>query len=65
MGSTLQTEKLKCNNYASSEYKMHHYMLGHNYLSYIFGYMRDVMMLKAAWENLKKVFATYTMVRKL
>ena len=31
MGSSLPTEKLGQNNYASWEYKMHQYLLGHGY----------------------------------
>ena len=37
MGGALPTEKLDRSNYASWEYKMHHYLLGHGYWSYIHG----------------------------
>ena len=35
MASSLPTEKLDINHYASWSYKMHHYLLGHGYWSYI------------------------------
>jgi hypothetical protein len=102
VGSFLLTEKLDRTNYASWSYKMHQYMLGHGYLSYVDGandtapdptdagfaaweksasrvmyyfasyvgeqllcYFRDAGTPKAAWENLKKIFATSTKARKL
>ena len=37
MASSLPTEKLDRNNYASWSYKMHQYLLGHGYWSYIEG----------------------------
>ena len=37
MGGALPTEKLDRNNYTSWEYKMHQYLLGHGYWSYIHG----------------------------
>jgi hypothetical protein len=37
VGSFLPTEKLDRSNYASWSYKMHHYMLGHRYWSYVDG----------------------------
>mgnify|MGYP000305932215 FL=1 len=35
--SSLPTEKLDRNNYASWSYKMHQYLLGHGYRSYVDG----------------------------
>ena len=35
MASSLPTEKLDKNNYASWSYKMHQYLLGHGYWSYV------------------------------
>jgi hypothetical protein len=101
-GSFLPTEKLDRTNYASWLYKMHQYLLGHDYWSYVDGandtapdpidvgfaaweksasrvmyyfascvgeqllcYIRDAGTPKAAWENLKKIFATSTTARKL
>ena len=37
MASSLPTEKLDRKNYASWSYKMHPYMLGHGYWSYVDG----------------------------
>ena len=37
MGSSLLTEKLDRTNYASWSYKMHQYLLGHGYWSYVDG----------------------------
>ena len=37
MGGALPIEKLDKSNYASWEYKMHQYLLGHGYGSYIHG----------------------------
>ena len=37
MASLLPTEKLDRNNYASWSYKMHKYLLGHDYWSYVIG----------------------------
>ena len=37
MGSSLPTEKLDMTNYVSWSYKMHQYLLGHGYWSYIEG----------------------------
>ena len=37
MGSSLPTEKLDRSNYASWSYKMHQYLLGHGYWSYVEG----------------------------
>ena len=37
MGSTLPTEKLDLNNFASWEYKMHQYLVEQGYWSYIEG----------------------------
>ena len=37
MASSLPTEKLNRNNYASWSYKMHQYLLGHGYWSYVEG----------------------------
>ena len=37
MASSLPTEKLNRNNYASWSYKMHQYLLGHGYWSYVDG----------------------------
>ena len=37
MASSLPTEKLDRSNYASWSYKMHQYLLGHGYWSYIDG----------------------------
>jgi hypothetical protein len=37
MGSFLPTEKLDRTNYASWSYKMHQYLLGHGYWSYVDG----------------------------
>ena len=37
MGSSLPTKKLDRSNYASWPYKMHQYLLGHGYLSYVEG----------------------------
>ena len=37
MSSSLPIEKLDQNNYASWPYKMHHYLLGHDYWSYVEG----------------------------
>ena len=37
MASSLLTEKLDRTNYASWSYKMHQYMLGHGYWSYVEG----------------------------
>jgi hypothetical protein len=102
VGSFLPTEKLDRTNYASWAYKMHQYLLGHGYWSYVDGandtapdptdagyaaweksasrvmycfascvgeqllcYIRDAGTPKAAWENLKKIFAASTTARKL
>jgi hypothetical protein len=102
VGSFLPTEKLDKTNYASWSYKMHQYLLGHGYWSYVDGahdtapdptdagfaaweksaskvmycfascvgeqllcYIRDAGTPKAAWENLKKIFAASTTARKL
>jgi hypothetical protein len=102
VGSFLPTEKLDRTNYASWSYKMHQYLLGHGYYSYIDGandttpdptdasfpawgksasrvlycfascvdeqvlcYIRDAGTPKAAWENLKKIFAASTTAKKL
>ena len=35
MGDALPIEKLDISNYTPWEYKMHHYLLGHDYWSYI------------------------------
>ena len=37
MPSSLPTKKLDRNNYASWSYKMHQYLLGHSYWSYVEG----------------------------
>ena len=37
MASSLPTEKLDRSNYASWSYKMHQYLLGHGYWSYVDG----------------------------
>ena len=37
MASSLPIEKLDRNNYASWSYKMHQYLLGHGYWSYVDG----------------------------
>ena len=37
MASSLPTEKLNRTNYASWSYKMHQYLLGHGYWSYVAG----------------------------
>ena len=37
MGSSLPTEKLDRSNYTSWSYKMHQYLLGHGYWSYVEG----------------------------
>ena len=37
MASSFPTEKLDRNNYASWSYKMHQYLLGHGYWSYVDG----------------------------
>ena len=37
MGSSLPTDKLDRSNYASWSYKMHQYLLGHGYWSYVEG----------------------------
>ena len=37
MASSLPTEKLDKGNYGSWSYKMHHYLLGHKYWSYVEG----------------------------
>ena len=37
MGNSLPIEKLDMNHYASWAYKMHQYLLGHGYLSYVEG----------------------------
>ena len=37
MASSLPTEKLDRSNYASWSYKMHQYLLGHGYWSYVAG----------------------------
>ena len=37
MASSLSTEKLDRSNYASWSYKMHQYLLGHGYWSYVDG----------------------------
>ena len=37
MASSLPTEKLDRHNYASWSYKMHQYLLGHGYSSYVDG----------------------------
>ena len=48
MASSLLTEKLDRSNYASWSYKMHQYMLGHGYWSYVDGANdRDFL----AWEQ--------------
>jgi hypothetical protein len=102
VGSFLPTEKLDRTNYASWSYKMHQYLLGHGYWSYVDGandmapdptdaiysaweklasrvfycfascvgdqllsYIWDAATPKAAWENLKKVFAVSTTATKL
>jgi hypothetical protein len=102
VGSFLPAEKLDRTNYASWSYKMHQYLLGHGYWSYVDGvndtaldptdagyaaweksasrvmywfascvgeqllcYIRDAGTPKAAWENLKKIFAASTTARKL
>ena len=41
MGSTLPSEKLDRNNFASWEYKMHQYLVGQGYWSYIKGAHED------------------------
>jgi hypothetical protein len=94
VGSFLPIEKLDRTNYASWSYKMHQYLLGQGYWSYVDGadagyaaweksasrvmycfasfvgeqllcYIRDAGTPKAAWENLKKIFAASTTARKL
>ena len=70
MASSLPIENLDRTNLASWSYKMHQYLLGHGYWSYVDGeqllsYVRDAQTPKGAWENLKKVFATSTTARKL
>jgi hypothetical protein len=102
VGSFLPTKKLDRTNYVSWSYKMHKYLLGHGYWSYVDGandtapepidagfvaweksasrgmycfascvgeqllcYIRDARMPKAAWENLKKIFAASTTTGKL
>ena len=37
MGNSLPSKKLDRNNFASWEYKMHKYLVGHGYWSYIKG----------------------------
>ena len=37
MGSSLPTENIDKRNYASWSYKMHQYLLGHGYWSYVEG----------------------------
>ena len=37
MASSLRKEKLNRSNYASWSYKMHQYLLGHGYWSYVEG----------------------------
>ena len=37
MGNSLSIEKLERRNYASYAYKMHQYLLGHEYWSYVEG----------------------------
>ena len=37
MASSLPTDKLNRNNYVSWSYKMHQYLLGHGYWSYVDG----------------------------
>ena len=37
MGNSLPTEKINISNYASWSYKMHQYLLGHEYWSYVEG----------------------------
>ena len=41
MGSALPSEKLDRNNFASWEYKMHQYLAGQGYWSYIKGVHED------------------------
>ena len=102
MGSALPSEKLDRNNFASWEYKMHQYLVGQGYWSYIkgaqeiqpdpknvdystweqaasrvmyclatcvhdhmLGYIREAKTPKEVRENLKKIFTTKTIARKL
>ena len=55
MGSALPSEKLDRNNFASWEYKMHEYLVGQGYWSYIEGAHVDPPDLKtpqyATWEQ--------------
>ena len=79
MTSSLLTEKLNRSNYASWLYKMHQYMLGHWYQSYVEGAndatpdltRRDFLDIwdaktpKDASVNLKRIFAAIKITRKL
>ena len=55
MTSSLLTEKLNRSNYASWLYKMHQYMLGHGYWSYVDGANdatpKATHMDSSAWEQ--------------
>ena len=55
MGSALPTEKLDRNNFASWEYKMHQYLVGQGYWSYITGAHEDRLIKMApryaTWEQ--------------
>ena len=55
MGSSLPTEKLERGNYASWQYKMDQYLLGHGYQSYIEG------VNEVAPEAMHKDFSTWEM----
>ena len=52
MASLLPTEKLNTSKYASWSYKMHQYLLGHGYWSYVDG-ANDVVPDRdpSAWEQ--------------
>ena len=47
IASSLPTEKLDRNKYASWSYKMHQYLLGHSYWSYVEG-ANDVVVVYSA-----------------
>ena len=56
MASSLPTEKLDRSNYASWSYKMHQYLLGHGYWSYVDvdGAMSMKLQLRQELSNLRQ-----------
>ena len=63
MASSLPTEKLDRNNYAAWSYKMHKYLLGHDYWSYVEG-ANDAAPESThrdfpAWEQLASIVLYY------